>query len=187
MHASAAGRSLAAALAVAVLAPAFAQASAPSRSEPMAPAARPSKASERFPRERLVPLLKPALGAWTRDALRSARLPQDDPGTPPVQAEYTGPAGPASVAITVVAPGPAWTGEPVERAIDGGTEKLWRWNQRPVREARYDTPPRQVVTVTLANGIVLTASSPRADAAALRELLAAIDLDAAERLRPGAR
>ena len=187
MNALAARCSLAAALAAAALAPAFAQASAPSRSEPMAPAARPSKATERFPRERLVPLLKPALGAWKRVSLRSARLPQDDPATPPVEAGYEGPAGRASVALTVVAPGPAWTGEPVERTIDGGTEKLWRWNQRPTREARYEQPPRQVVTVTLANGIVLTAASPTADAAALRELLAAVDLDAAERLRPGAR
>lgn len=153
----------------------------------MGSTARPSQPPERFARERLVPLLAPTLGGWTRTSLRSVRLPSDGPAAPPVEAEYTAAAGRAVVTVTLVRPGAAWTGAPVERAFDGGTEKLYRLGQRPVREAHHDSPARTVVTISLANGIVLTASSPVADAATLRSLLEAVDLDAAERLRPDAR
>jgi hypothetical protein len=76
-----------------------------------------------------------------------------------------------------------WSGEPTERDTDTGSEKIYREGSHTVREWRERASGRREVTFILVNGIVITAASEQADAAALKAVAGGIDLAKAAALR----
>jgi len=129
-------------------------------------ASKPAPRSSRADADGLVTLFPGALGAWQLTELEKPLPPQPPEPRPLVRAVYT--QGPHSAEISVR------TGSP--RSTAKGTREVYR-----------EGPPQRngsMVVVSLANGVAIAATSRTADAAALEELIRAIDLERAERLKP---
>lgn len=117
--------------------------------------------------DELVTLLPGKLGDWQQTML-GKKPAQRYPGpAPAVRAEYTAGAQTARIAVT--------TGQ-IASAAKPGEPRFTTHERAAGRDAS--------VTVSLANGVQITATSTTADAAALEALLRAIDLARAESLKP---
>lgn len=136
------------------------------------------------PAARLRPLLKESLGDWRR---RTLALPEPTLGprvAPSARAEYRRGNQVAVVEVSdlTAAPPAAWTGEPLERDIATGRERVWRDGMRTLREETGKPGQPNSFGVTLANGVVVGVSGMAVPVADLRKLAEAIDLATAETL-----
>jgi len=140
-----------------------------------------------FTTEQLLPLLRVSLGDWKRDSLEKPMQRRLAGRVSALSAEYSRGSQSASVGVndagqpsTVVA---QWSGGPVERTIEGGHEKSYKADGRVVTETFRDASHEASVVFTLANGVSVVAMSQTADTAALKSLIEAMDLAAAEALK----
>jgi hypothetical protein len=140
-----------------------------------------------FTTEQLLPLLRVSLGDWKRDSLEKPKPRRMAGRVSALSAEYSRGNESASVGVndagapsTVVA---QWSGGPVERNVAGGREKSYKVDGRVVTESFRDAGHEASVVFTLANGVSVTAMSQTADTAALKALIEAMDLAAAEALK----
>jgi hypothetical protein len=120
--------------------------------------------------DELVTLFPGTLGDWQQTELGKTP-PRREPGpspAPSVVGEYK--SGEHTAAIKV---------------FSGVLPPAVKPGKRQFSRTEHTSPQQTAVTVSLANGVQITASSRTADAAALEALLQAIDLTRAEALRPG--
>ncbi|MBL0088417.1 MAG: hypothetical protein IPP44_17880 [Ideonella sp.] len=127
---------------------------------------KPVQRNGRADAEGLMALFPGALGAWVLKELERPQPPQTPGPQPLVRALYA--QGQHLAEITARA-------KPV-----GGVKSVGR-------EVYREGPPQQsasMVVVSLANGVVVAATSSSADVAALEALIQTIDLKRAEALKP---
>lgn len=128
---------------------------------------RPGKVSA----DDLVTLFTGDLAGWQQASLEKPGPQREPVPGPAVRGEYTKGAQTARVsASTGVVPAQAKAGAPLF-----------------TRQAGAAGHPESTVTVSLANGVQITASSSGADVADLEALLKAMDLTRAEAMQPAAR
>lgn len=135
------------------------------------------------PASRLRPLLPERLAGWQRRTLDFPE-PTLGPRIAQARAEYRRGTQVALVDISdlTATPPPTWTGEPLERDIETGRERVWRDGTRTRREESGKTGQPNRVGLSLANGIVVGVSGAGVPVAELRRLADALDLAAAEQL-----
>lgn len=118
--------------------------------------------------DELVTLFAGELGGWQQASLERPGAQREPVPGPAVRGEYT--KGEHSARVS---------------ASSGVVPAQAKAGQRHVsRHERSATRPEATVTISLANGVQLSASSRTADAAALEALLQGFDLARAEAMRP---
>ncbi len=132
-------------------------------------ASKPAPRSGRADADELVTLFSGALGPWQLKELEKPDSHASPAPQPLVRAVYA--QGPQSVEVTVRA----------DKAggVKKGAPEVYR-ESAPQRDGA-------LVVMTLANGVVIAATSRSADAVALEALIRAIDLGRAEALKPAKR
>ena len=139
-------------------------------------------------RAQLKALVPEKIGAWRRRTLESPlrgamAVPGDE-----VTAEFG--RGNQRVKLTVTdlgsldaaARAAQWTGAPVDRATDTGTEKIYREGSHTVREEFRRAGSQGEVTLILANGLAIGATGVGVDMTVLKQIALGVDRARAEAL-----
>ena len=144
-------------------------------------------ASTKITPQQLVPLFAETIGPWQRVKVET---PTKRPGAaagPILKAEYRNGDARANLSISATGASASERFNAVDRETASGFEKLYKSGERIVREDFKREPRDATVSYTLANGLIVVASSKAVDNAALKHLVEGIDLARAEAIPRAAR
>jgi hypothetical protein len=148
---------------------------------------RQKMASPKITPQQLVPLFAETIGSWQRVKVETPTKRPVPTAGPILKAEYRNGDARANLSISGTDAVASERFSAVDRETASGFEKLYKSGERIVREEFKREPRQASVSVTLANGLIVVASSKAVDNAALKQLVEGIDLARAEAIPRAAR